>query len=144
TAATSFRINYDGTRPRVTIYMTFDRDPYNLNNLIVNVSFNEEVIGFNENDINITNGELISFYSVEDGKTLLVSVAVRTDGPVMVERSENKVPDRAGNMNQASNILSFEYDPTPPSVTTEQSTTQSDPTNNRPTNFIATFSEPIL
>lgn len=143
TAADPFTIKYDRTPPVVTISSVFNLNPYNLITLIIDVKFNEFVSGFGMDDIHITSGSKYYMVTLESGRRYHVFIDQITDGPVTVVVPEGAVTDSAGNRNQSSNQLSIEYDTTPPTATINQASSQNDPTNSQPINFIATFSEPI-
>ncbi len=80
-----------------------------------------------------------------DHMTYDVAVSGMTDGTVVASIGASGAQDAAGNMNTASSSgdNSVTYDHTPPTVTVNQASGQSDPTSTSPIHFTAVFSEAV-
>ena len=83
----------------------------------VNLAFSEQVNGFEQSDITLSNGQLSNLSG--SGLNYTFTVSPITDGQVQIQLPANQVTDLAGNTNLASNVLVVNYtalDITPPSV----------------------------
>ena len=130
-AATQFSIEYDGTNPTAVVSSTVV-DPTNAA-FMVTFTFSEDVTGFDQADITVSNGTA--------GVVTPVSTTVYTamitptaDGIVTVELVAGVAQDAATNGNDASNQFSVLYDATNPTAVV--SSTVADPTNAA---FMVTF-----
>jgi len=139
-AAATFSITFDGTSPAVTISSTAT-DPTNLSPIPVTIDFDENVTGFEESDIMVTNGATSGFVMVSPNE-YTVDVTPAADGTVTVDVPQNSAQDNAGNGNTAATTFSIESDRTAPTVTL--SSTAPDPTEDAPIPITITFSEPVL
>ncbi|SIT93566.1 gliding motility-associated C-terminal domain-containing protein [Pontibacter indicus] len=111
TASNTLRLQYDKTRPAVTLATTA---PALTNAAIpVTITFSEPVTGFALADFTITNGTAADLTKVSETK-YSVLVTPTLDGEVSIAIAENKVADAATNGNTASNVLSLTYDGTAP------------------------------
>lgn len=81
----------------------------------VTVAFTENVTGFTDADITVTNGAVSGFTAV-DGKTYTAVITPAVDGIVSVKVNVNTAQDQATNPNTASNTLIRTYDATRPDV----------------------------
>ena len=113
------------------------------------MTFSESVTGFTASDISFTGstapGTLAAAIS-GSGASYQVSVSGMTgSGDVVVSIPADAVIDQIGNGNEASTSAdnSVEYDVTPPTVTINQASAQSDPTGSGPILFDVVFSEPV-
>ncbi len=124
-ASNSLSISYDGTAPTVTI-LNNGGSVVNTAAIPISITFSENVIGFGEGDILLTNGTSSDFTDNRDG-SYSVKVTALSVGMVSISIPAAISSDAAGNSNLASNTLEIDYDPGAVSVTI--STDSSDPTN---------------
>ncbi|WP_180336414.1 Ig-like domain-containing protein [Pontibacter ramchanderi] len=110
-ASNTLRLQYDKTRPAVTLATTA---PALTNAAIpVTIAFSEAVSGFELADITVTNGTAADLTKISETRySALVTPAA--DGEVSIVLAENKVADAATNGNTASNKLTLTYDVTAP------------------------------
>lgn len=137
TASNTLSVLYDNTKPSVVITTTAT-DPVK-GPFTITITFSENVNGFTASDINLSNGSISNFVTV-DPKTYTALITPVTDGSVTVSVGANKATDAVGNSNTASNTLNRVFDGTPPSVTI--STTAANPVN-QPFTIQIVFSEAI-
>ncbi len=152
TASTSIdnSVTFDITNPTVTINQSSGQaDPTALSPIVFDVEFSEAVTGFTASDVSFTGSTApgaLSGAVTGSGTTYQVSVSGMTgSGTVIVSIPANSAIDQVGNNNEASTSTdnSVKYDVTPPTVTINQASTQSDPTNASPIVFDVVFSEPV-
>ena len=140
----------DTTRPTVTINQAATQvDPTNLAPIVFDAVFSEPVTGFDGDDIGFAGstapGTLAAGVS-GSGAIYQVSVSGMTGtGLVVASIPANSMVDGSGNLNEASTSTdnSVLYDITPPTVTINQASTQTDPTNVSPIVFDVVFSEAV-
>jgi hypothetical protein len=137
-AAGSTSFTYDITGPTVTISPPAN-DPTNQSPIPMTITFNENVTGFAEADIGVTNGSISNFTAV-DAKTYTFSLTPTGNGTVTVSVAAAVAQDAAGNDNTASSI-SFEFDSAGP--TANFSTTAANPTNNPVVPIEVVFNEDV-
>lgn len=106
------------------------------------ISFSEPVTGFTETDISVTNADLGSL-TVVDSKTYTINIDPQADGTVTVSVPANGVVNIGGNPNTASNIITYTYDGTAPTVTSVAVPANGTYTNSDALNFIVNFSENV-
>ena len=106
TAATNLTRVFDNIAPTVTITSS-STDPTNVSPIPVTITFSESVIGFDVNDISMTNGTAGTFAG--SGATYTANITPTGTGVVTVSVAANKATDAAINNNAASNILSRTY-----------------------------------
>ncbi|MGV3638996.1 MAG: cadherin-like beta sandwich domain-containing protein [Adhaeribacter sp.] len=82
----------------------------------VNITFNEEVSGFEKEEILVINGEVTGFTRL-NAREYAAEILPAAEGPVSVQVAAGKARDAAANANTASNTLSREFDVTVPSLT---------------------------
>lgn len=99
----------DETAPTVTLSSTVT-SPTNVSSIPVTIAWSEEVNGFEESDISVTNGEI----ELTDSGFI---VTPDENGPVTVSIGAEKADDLSGNYNTASNVLSFVFDDVDPTAT---------------------------
>ncbi|NQZ76870.1 MAG: T9SS type A sorting domain-containing protein, partial [Ekhidna sp.] len=116
-AAVQFTITSDRSAPSVTIATTV-ADPTNASVIPVTITFSEDVIGFEEADITITNGTLSGF-TATDAATYTVNVSPLADGELRVSIAAGVATDPNGNGNTAASALTLIYDGTAPVVTVD-------------------------
>ncbi|WP_159439859.1 Ig-like domain-containing protein [Pontibacter lucknowensis] len=106
-ASNTLRLQYDKTRPAVTLATTA---PALTNAAIpVTIEFSEVVTGLDLADISVTNGTAADLTKISETRySALVTPAA--DGEVSIVLAENKVADAATNGNTASNQLTLTYD----------------------------------
>jgi hypothetical protein len=113
-AADQFSITYDGTGPTIVISST-ELNPTNAPSFIVNIDFNEDVIGFEFSDI-IVNNAIAGNFTVISASKYTIDIAPLTDGPVTVNVNSSVAQDIVGNDNTAAPQFSITYDITKPNV----------------------------
>ncbi|WP_221409572.1 Ig-like domain-containing protein [Marinoscillum furvescens] len=116
TAATTVTTTYDITGPTVAI----TGQPTGVNSMSpyeVTVDFGEQVTGFTNSDLNITNGSVTSFVDNGDG-TFTVEVTPDGNGDIVVEVPAGAAQDAVGNDNSSASVTTI-YDTTPPTVAIE-------------------------
>ena len=143
-------ISYDITPPSATINQAATQaDPTALSPILFDVEFSEIVTGFASSDLSFTGSTApgtLSAAVTGSGATYQVSVSGMTgSGTVMASIPANAAVDPVGNGNQPSTSTdhSVDYDVTPPTVTINQASTQSDPVGSGPIIFEVLFSEPV-
>ncbi len=145
TASTSTdnTVTFDSSAPTVEINLTLPigDSATSMSPISVYIEFSEVVTGFEASDIVVGNGTVSDFV----GFTTLydISITPTTEGLVTISVPAGVAVDSSGNPNVASDTVSFTYDTTRPSVTVEQASSQSDPTNLVPIHFTAVFSESL-
>ena len=77
------------------------------------------------------------------GTTYTIDLIPSGQGEITVSVPVNRAQDSAGNWNTESNSFSINYDSVKPTVTIEQASGQSDPTNASPVYFTVVFNEPV-
>jgi len=129
TAAATFTINYDGTKPNVSItsVSSLNNGPFT-----ATVTFTEPVTGFSITDITATNANLSNFTSVSSTEYTL-EVEPITDGVVTLDIASDLVIDSANNGNAAALQFSASYDATNPTLAI------TGPSASQNTAFTATF-----
>jgi hypothetical protein len=105
----------------------------------VTATFSEDVTGFDNTDITVTNANVGNFVTL-DAKTYTFDVTPTADGNVTVDVLAAKATDTAGNNNTAASGLTRTADFTAPSVTL---TSNSATTVNAAFSVTATFSEDV-
>uniref|UniRef100_UPI0033658B4A hypothetical protein n=1 Tax=Candidatus Albibeggiatoa sp. nov. BB20 TaxID=3162723 RepID=UPI0033658B4A len=140
----------DGNSPTLTINQASGQsDPTNGSPIDFTVVFSEPVTDFTTGDIALSGTAGATTTTVTgSGTTYNVAVSGMTsDGTVIATINAGVAHDMNGNANEAStstdNIVNYDYDDTGPSVTIEQASGQSDPTNGTPIDFTVVFSEPV-
>ena len=106
---------YDITGPTATI-SNITPSPTNNSTIQVSILFSEEVTGFDQSDLTITNATVSSF-STLDNITFTVDLSAIGEGTVATSVGAGLAFDLAGNGNLASNIKNVLYDVTNPAVT---------------------------
>ena len=84
--------------------------------IAVAVSFTEDVIGFDANDVSVSNGTVSDFVSV-DGSHYTLNVTPNGDGLVTIDVAASAASDAAGNSNEVATQRSFVSDRTAPAIT---------------------------
>ncbi|TMO82045.1 Ig-like domain-containing protein [Pseudoalteromonas spongiae] len=111
-AATTFTINYDGTKPSVAISSISSLVN---STFIATINFTESVTGFTLSDIVAGNATLSNFNAISDSN-YTVDVAPINDGGVTLNIAENIAVDLANNGNNAATTFNVIYDATQPTV----------------------------
>lgn len=119
--------------------------PTNAANFTIEIAFSEVVDGFDSSsDMVVTNG-VVSNPTLKAGEDKIYTVTVTPNAgltgtsPVTVQVPANKVTDKAGNQNTASNTLSVTVDNVRPTVNLTAPVSQT----NAPYTVTATFSEDV-
>jgi hypothetical protein len=115
-AATQYTIEYDGTRPMVSI-TSAESSPTNTDQIPVTISFSEEVQNLELADITVANGNVSGGLNTYDNKTYTANIISTIDGPVNVDVAENVAHDPGGNGNMAATSFTIIYDNSPPLIT---------------------------
>jgi len=154
TASTSTdnSVVYDTVIPSVTINQTSGQaDPTGVSPIHFTVVFSEPVTGFATGDVtlggtaNPTTGTVTEI-APNDGTTFDVAVSgMSANGTVTATIGAGVAKDAGNNDNTASTSTdnTVTYDATAPSVTIDQASGQTDPTNVSPVNFKVVFTEPV-
>jgi uncharacterized repeat protein (TIGR02543 family) len=140
TAVISDTITLDTCAPTVSLSSTA-ADPTNASPVPVAITFSESITGFDESDISVGNGTVVSGSLVGSGAAYTVNIMPAADGTVTVDIAANTAQDLAGNSNTAAAQLSRTYDSVRPAVAL--SSTAADPTSVSPVPVTITFSEPV-
>jgi hypothetical protein len=114
TADASASTTSDRTAPTPTVSTTAS-DPTNLAAIPFAVTFDEDVVGFDDTDVTVTNGTVGNFVAV-DARTFTFDVTPAADGPVAVSVAAAAAQDLAGNTSAASNTVTVTSDRTAPTV----------------------------
>jgi gliding motility-associated-like protein len=122
-ASDLFEITFDGTRPVPTIGSSV-ADPTNAP-FDITITFTEDVFGFTDADINVTNGSVTAFSGM--GALYTATITPAADGTVDIFIPEAVTEDLATNPNEASGTFSVLYDATNPTPTI--STVAAEPVN---------------
>jgi len=140
TAATQFSITYNGTAPTVSISSSIT-SPTNTTPIPIQVTFSENVAGFDSTDITVSNGTVNSFTGSEASYTFNISPT--QDTTVTIDIKSNSAQDDAGNGNTAATQFSIIYDGTAPAISTlsPEDNALSAATN---ANIVITFSEAVV
>lgn len=101
-------IKYDASAPTVTI-SSESSNPTNIAPIEVSVLFNEEIKGFELEDVTVGNGSAFYMEPGSDNEWI-VYIAPTASGLVTVDVAANKVKDIAGNSNTAATQFSITYD----------------------------------
>ena len=139
TAATNLTRVFDNIAPTVTITSS-STDPTNVSPIPVTITFSESVIGFDINDISMTNGTAGTFAG--SGTTYTANITPAGQGAITLSVAANVASDAAANGNTAATNLTRVYDNVAPTVTITSSST--DPTNVSPIPVTITFSESVI
>lgn len=110
-ASNSFQFIFDNNRPAAVITNVGDTLSQNPQ-FEFNVTFNESVTGFTEDDLTISNGNIQSFTFVQDHYNIII--VPEAEGEVSITVPENICQDEVGNLNTTSNTAKADYDITPP------------------------------
>lgn len=111
----SFSLVSDQTRPLGTLtgpVTTLTNEAF-----IVTVEYDEEVSGFDINDLITTNAASSDLTAVVDDRKWTVLITPVTGGVVTVNLPEAVVTDNAGNTSEEGNTLTITYDGTAPEAT---------------------------
>lgn len=108
----------------------------------IRITFNEEVFGFELEDITVTNGKASDLVEVAAGLVYVASITPTLDpANVSVLINTGVVYDAAGNNNTASALFSIRYDSSV--LTLGISSSANSPTNTSPIPLRITFSERV-
>ncbi|MEQ1761710.1 MAG: choice-of-anchor Q domain-containing protein [Pyrinomonadaceae bacterium] len=145
-------IRYDTTSPEVAINQAAAQlDPTRSSFINFTVVFNESVTGFTGADVSLAGSTANVANATKNvtgsGTTYNVSIGnfISPGGTVVASIPMAAALDAAGNSSSVSSSTdnSVFVDNVSPTVTVNQATGQSDPTNAMPVNFTVVFSEPI-
>jgi methionine-rich copper-binding protein CopC len=118
-----FSIDYDGTKPDVTI--TSAASDSTNTTFTVTVEFTEDVTGFTVDDIDVVNGTAGAISPVVANRSWTSLITPDANGIVTVDVAEGAATDDAGNTNNAADQFSIIYDNAPPAISSLY------PTNNQ-------------
>ncbi len=137
--ATQFTIVYDSTLPTPVISST-EMSPTNNNAIPLIIDFQEDVTGFVENELVVSNGS-IQAGSLAGGPQIYTATLVPTnDAPVTVNIAAAVAQDASNNNSTAAAPFSIVYDTVQPTVVIS-STEPKNPTNNILIPVTISFSE---
>ena len=142
TISNEFSFTYDTVRPDVTIDSSASSRT-NQSPVSVTITFNEAVSGFDQNDIDITNGTINNFGDLGDNKTYTLTVNPTADGELTIDIDEACASDTAGNTSTMPQTFSRIYDATAPSVVISASIASGALTELSPIAFTLVFSETV-
>jgi predicted heme/steroid binding protein len=154
TASTSTdnSVDFDNVRPNVTIEQASGQsDPTNASPVHFTAHFTEPVLAFATGDVTVSGSAgattaTVTQVAPNDGTTYDVAVSGMTgNGTVIAAIAAGVAADAATNGNNASTSTdnTVTYDASRPTVTINQASGQSDPTNASPIHFTVVFSEPV-
>jgi len=112
TAATQLEIEYDATRPMVSVTSTSSGTV--TGDFTVDIVFDEDVFNFVVGDITVGNGSASDFAG--SGTTYSATITPAADGSVTVDVGAGVAEDAAGNINQAATQFALDADITSPTV----------------------------
>jgi large repetitive protein len=135
-ASNTYSITYDGTKP--TVALSAAAPDLVTAFFQVTVKFSEDVSGFDAADITVNNGTATLL--PVSGQEFTATITPATEGVVSVAVAADVAQDGAGNGNQASAVLTRNYDVTKPTVVL--ATTAPDAVNAAYA-ITLTFSEPV-
>lgn len=139
TKAGTVTITYDVEGPVITSFETTGST--NAATIPTAVTFDELTREVSVEDFTIENGEIAELTTDTDSLIYTFNVVPTTEGEVTVQLQEASVEDKLGNTNvAASEVLSFIYDLTPPTV---EITTEAGVANVSPVVATITFSEEV-
>ncbi|MEY2518471.1 MAG: hypothetical protein QOF24_230 [Verrucomicrobiota bacterium] len=147
-SSTDNTVTYDGTKPGVTINQASGQaDPANASPINFTVVFSEPVTGFTGSGVTLS-GTAGATSKVVTGSGATYNVAVSgmtSQGTVIATVAAGSAADTAGNTNTVSSSTdnTVTYDNVQPSVSINQASGQTDPTNASPINFTVVFSESV-
>ena len=114
----SLELTIDKTDPTVVITSSETGMASNANPIPMTITFNEEMIGFEESDITVGNGTVeASSLTSTDNKAFTVNINPTADGAVTVDIAAGVATDIAGNGNAEAIQFSIIYDGTAPTFT---------------------------
>ena len=136
-------VTFDQTAPDVSFGAVVD--PNNISPITITATFTEEVIGFDNNDVDdvdvvVGNGTVTGFTPVS-GSVYDIDITPTADGLVTADINAGVATDDAGNPNTAATQLSWTYNSTNPIVTL--TTGAAEPTGVAPIPVTATFTEDV-
>ena len=141
--AARFLMTYDGTAPAPTITAT-QQSPTNAATINFQVKFEENVTGFEQGDIELSNdtahGGVDDFVAL-NSTTYAFDVSPTTDGAILVDVPAGAARDAAGNNNTRAKQFLMIYDGTAPAPNI--TATQQSPTGAATINFRVNFTEPV-
>lgn len=108
-AASQFSLSYDGTNPTVVIASDAS-DPTN-SIFTATFTFSEDVTGFDQSDVSLTNATLSNFAS-SSARVFTATITPTSDGVVTIDVNADVATDTAGNGNNAADQFSVTYDST--------------------------------
>ena len=114
-ATATSAITQDSVIPQTSISIS-GASITNAATIAVAVSFTEDVLGFDADDVSVSNGTVSDFVSV-DGAHYTLNVTPNGDGLVTIDVVAGAAADAAGNSNEAATQRSFVSDRTAPVIT---------------------------
>ena len=135
----------DFTKPTMTI-TPGNPDPTNLEATIFTITFDQDIQGFTQSDVQVTDGSITDFQvDLYNPRVYTVTVSANGTGPRVVTMQVNVpagvVTDNAGNPNESASA-NITFDNVRPSTTLAYPAGTS-PTNNTNLVFTVTFSEEV-
>jgi len=133
---------YDTVRPQVSITSSTSSTT-NQTPISVSITFNEAVTGFDQTDIEISNGTINSFGDMGDQRQYTLTIDPTGDGQISVDIDSAAASDSAGNTSIVAETLSRVYDSTAPSVVISSFIVNGALTEVSPIAFTFVFSETV-
>ncbi|OFX82263.1 MAG: hypothetical protein A2W99_09405 [Bacteroidetes bacterium GWF2_33_16] len=134
----TIQVTFDNTPPLVEITST-QSSPTNSSAIPITITFSENVTGFIEGDISVTNGSVSGFAG--SGNVYTLTLSPSSNGAVYLSVAAGVAIDQVGNLNLVSNTFSIVYDITAPTVII--SSNEPDPTYEDIFEIAITFSEKV-
>ena len=131
-------IDYNNISPSVTL-TSAQSSPTNSGTIAVAVHFSSAVTGFTVSSLTLSNATASAFSG--SGTDYSFNLLPSAQGSVSASVASGKVMDAASNLNNASNVLSFVYDTTQPTVSL--SSTSPPSLNTSPIPVTVTFSKSV-
>lgn len=139
TAAAQFSRTFDNAAPSVVLSTTAT-NPTGISPIPVTATFNEDVTGFAQADVAVTNATKSNFVAVT-AKVYTFNLTPSAQGSVTASVGASTAQDGAGNQNTASNTLSVTFDDQAPTVS--MTSVAANPTSTSPIVVTITFSESV-
>lgn len=115
-ASAVFALAVDSTGPEVALTSFETPQASNARLIRIRAEFNEPVQGFDQSDLRVERGSLVSFTPEADGRTFIIDMRQQR-GPVTLSIPAGAATDVIGNPNTASATFHRDYEPARPAAT---------------------------
>lgn len=110
----------------------------------IDLTTGTEMLAVNKSSFNVSNA-LVKSITKQSNTTYKIEIVPLNQGEVQVQVYENVLSDAIGNLNAASNVLSFTYDTVNPFIlSTFRDTTLDEVTGSNTVSFLVNFNEDVL